>query len=288
MAPAPTTSAAQNLANENDSWIDGELNAAVFRDARLGRRLRALLAQMAHAPGQSLPLVCQDWANTKAAYRFPSNDRVNEAGILAGHLSATRERIAAIRDTPVLVLHDTTEFSWHRDSPHRIGLLGTTCSGRDEQGRTRHHTVCAILMHSSLALTEEGLPLGLTAIKFWTRSKFKGTTALKRSINPTRVPIEHKESICWLDHVRRSSEMFARPEQCVHIGDRGSDIYELFVEAYNTGSHFIFRTCADRLAGDGTQTVAAYMRQVRCKALHQVEVRDAQGNSRVATLEIRY
>jgi hypothetical protein len=34
-------------------------------------------------------------------------------------------------------------------------------------------------MHSSLAVTTEGLPLGLTAIKLWTRKKFKGTNALQ-------------------------------------------------------------------------------------------------------------
>ena len=38
-------------------------------------------------------------------------------------------------------------------------------------------------MHSSLAVTTEGLPLGLAAIKFWSRKKFKGTNALKRRIN---------------------------------------------------------------------------------------------------------
>jgi hypothetical protein len=48
------------------------------------------------------------------------------------------------------------------------------------------------LMHSSLAVTTDGLPLGLSAIKFWTREKFKGSTELKRHINPTRVPIEYK------------------------------------------------------------------------------------------------
>jgi len=57
-----------------------------------------------------------------------------------------------------------------------------------------HHTTCGILMHSSLAVTTEGLPLGLAAIKFWSRDKFHGANALKRSINPTRVPIEQKES----------------------------------------------------------------------------------------------
>jgi hypothetical protein len=30
-------------------------------------------------------------------------------------------------------------------------------------------------------------PLGLAAIKFWTRQKFKGTNALKKRFNPTRV-----------------------------------------------------------------------------------------------------
>jgi hypothetical protein len=36
-------------------------------------------------------------------------------------------------------------------------------------------------MHSSLAVTIEGVPLGLAAVKFWTRKKFKGTAALKKN-----------------------------------------------------------------------------------------------------------
>jgi hypothetical protein len=47
----------------------------------LTKQLRKLLAQIGGAMGQSIPLVCQDWANGKAAYRFFSNDRVSEADI---------------------------------------------------------------------------------------------------------------------------------------------------------------------------------------------------------------
>ena len=61
-----------------------------------------------------------------------------------------------------------------------------------KRGRERMHAVCGLLMHSSLAVTTDGLPLGIAAAKFWTRKKFKGTNALKRKINPTRVPIEGK------------------------------------------------------------------------------------------------
>ena len=86
-------------------------------------------------------------------------------------------------------------------------------------------------MHSSLIVTLSGLPLGLAAIKFWTRKKFKGTRALKRKVNPTRVPIEEKESYRWLENVRQSTDLLADPERCVHIGDRESDIYELFCAA---------------------------------------------------------
>ncbi len=91
-------------------WVDREIAGCEFRDARLGDRFRKLLAQIGSAMGQSIPLVCQDWANTKAAYRFFSNERVSEADILAGHLQSTHDRTAAT-DGPVLVLHDTTEFT---------------------------------------------------------------------------------------------------------------------------------------------------------------------------------
>ena len=86
-------------------------------------------------------------------------------------------------------------------------------------------------MHSSLAVTTAGLPLGLAAIKFWTRKKFKGKAALKKKINPTRIPIEKKESIRWLQNLEQSTMLFEAPDRCVHIGDRESDIYELFCTA---------------------------------------------------------
>ena len=237
--------------------------------------------------GQGIPLACQDWANTKAAYRFFSNERVSEADILAGHFQSTRERTVTT-DGPVLVLHDTTEFSYQRENADAIGITKSINSGRDKAGRLRAHTVCGILMHSSLAVTTGGLPLGLAAIKFWTRKKFKGTAALKKKINPTRVPIEKKESIRWLENVQQSAALLGDPRRCVHIGDRESDIYELFCVAREADTHFLIRTCVDRLAGDGNHTIADEMEEVAVKGLHRIEVRDSNGDPDEAVLEIRY
>lgn len=85
--------------------------------------------------------------------------------------------------------------------------------------------VCELFMHSSLAVTTGGSTLGLAAVKFWTRKKLKGSKALSKKINPTRIPIEQKESFCWLENLQESTSLLANPEQCVHIGDCGSQHY---------------------------------------------------------------
>lgn len=270
------------------SWVDTELADCDFRDERLGKRFRTLLEQLSSSPGDSIPLVCQDWANTKAAYRFLDNDRVSEADILGGHFQATRDRAASTTE-PILVLHDTTEFSYKRENGATVGLLRKTPLFRCRDKRRTQFTVCGILMHSSLAITTEGLPLGLAAIKFWTRAKFQGAQALrKKCINATRVPIEQKESMRWLENLRQSSALLADPKRCVHIGDRESDIYELFSAAQDAGTHFLVRTCVDRLAGDGTHTIADEIQEVSCQGLHRIEIRDLHGQVSHAVLELKY
>jgi hypothetical protein len=238
-----------------------------------------------------LPAACQDWAATKAAYRFFDNPRVDESIILAGHFAATSARMAATKG-PVLVLHDTTEFSFQRARPETIGktrLLPTCRLG------SQPITKCGLLMHSSLAVTTTGKPLGLTAVKFWTRKKFKGTNALKgrglaggkHSVNTTRISIEEKESIRWLENLQQSMRLI-NPARCIHIGDRESDIYELFCLAQEEHTHFLVRTCVDRVAGTGNTTIARKMTREPIQGTHQVEVLDAKRRPIEVELQLRY
>jgi hypothetical protein len=226
-------------------------------------------------------------ANTKAAYRFLSNERVSEEALLAGHFQSTRERCLA-EPGPVLVLHDTTEFSFKREAIAPIGMLKKGVAGQDRHGRLRHYTSCGLLMHASLAVTPEGLPLGLAAVKFWTRKKFKGTNALRGKVNPTRVPIEQKESVRWLENLRQATALLQDPAQCVHLGDRESDIYEFFSTAHHLGTPFLVRPCVERRAGEGDHTVAEEMKEVRVKGRHRLKVKNNQGEWKEAVLELRY
>lgn len=92
----------------------------------------------------------------------------------------------------------------------------------------------------------------LTAVKFWTRTNSKGTLALKQHINPTRVPIETKESYHWLENLRQSIALVGAPERCVHVGDRKSDIYELYCTAQDL-VYELHRAGADEQAGRATR-----------------------------------
>lgn len=269
------------------AWIDSELKECRFPDQRLGQRFQRLVEQLSGRIGQSIPLACQDWAATKAAYRFFASDRINEADILSGHLQATRARFQASPGT-ILVLHDTTEFSYTRGSTEAIGVTRKTATGKGKDGRPRLHTACGILMHSSLVVTLEGLPLGVAAMKFWTRKKFKGCNALKKKINPTRVPIEEKESIRWIENLVQSTELLGGPDRCVHVADREGDIYELFCSARDSRTHFLVRTCNDRRAGVDGLTVSDEMREVRVRGLHRIEVHDDEGKASEALLELRF
>jgi hypothetical protein len=76
--------------------------------------------------------------------------------------------------------------------------------------------------------------------------------------------------------------------RCVHVDDRESGIYELICTAKKVGTHFLVRTCVDRLAGDGERTISDEMDIVPVKGLHRIKVQDKKGNVSEVKLEIKY
>ena len=50
-----------------DRWFDEELSGCRLGNGRLDSRLRQLVERMDTGFGETIPLACQDWANTKAA-----------------------------------------------------------------------------------------------------------------------------------------------------------------------------------------------------------------------------
>ena len=82
--------------------------------------------------------------------------------------------------------------------------------------------------------------------------------------------------------------MLGNSQRCVHVGDCGADIYELFCAAQDVGSHFVVRAAHSRLAEDGLTKTEEEMAAAPVKGLHRVEVRDRYGSPSEAVLELKY
>lgn len=61
-----TPEMAGNPKADDRSWFDLEVQGCELRDIRLLRRFASLLEKLSNGMGQTIPLVCQDWASTKA------------------------------------------------------------------------------------------------------------------------------------------------------------------------------------------------------------------------------
>jgi hypothetical protein len=131
-------------------------------------------------------------------------------------------------------------------------------------------------------VTLDGLPLGLTAVKFWSRKAFKGRKAKRKTHN---APIEEKESVRWLENLHSSTELLGQPQRAVHVGDQESDIFDLFGAAQQLGTHFLVRTRADRLADGGPETVAEAVGRSQRRGFYRIAVRNPKGEEPEAVLE---
>lgn len=269
------------------SWIDEELAGCVFVDPRLGKRLVSLVSKLSDKIGSTIPMACQDWCNTKAAYRFLSNPRLSELEIMHGHFLSTQSRFAATAG-PTLVLHDTTEMTFKSSRPHDIGYTRKCPRKGGLFDQRKNLAVCGVLMHSSLAITPEGLPLGFTAKKFWNRDKFKNVKALYRKKNATRIPIEEKESYRWIEGVRNSNKLLGDPKRVIHIGDREADIYDFFQAALADKSNFLVRIKVDRRTTEETVTINNIIADASVKGHYEVTYQDSDGKQVKANLQVKY
>ena len=138
-------------------WANNEMAQAKIGDERSRENLIKLCATLAVQPGIAFSRACQE-GGRKAAHRLFRQPGSTPLSLLRGHIQQTALRCQELAAPLVLAASDSTsmDFSTHK-ATHGLGPI-TTCA------KTRgFHT------HSVLALTEEGLPLGLLHQEHWVR-----------------------------------------------------------------------------------------------------------------------
>jgi hypothetical protein len=241
----------------------------MFGDVRLDKRLEQLTEQMMDIPIANLPRALSDWASLKAGYRFMNNKNVSHEGIIEIEREATLQRIENDTGTIVLAVQDTTSYNFsNRPSLRGLGVL--------ENNQTP-----GFFAHNTLAVSEQGVPLGLLDQQVWSRPQ---QLARDKEEHKSK-PITEKESFRWLQSSRRLPETTKR---LVTVCDREADIFELFQDAHNREDDFIVRAAQNRRLEDAP-LLREHLSEISVADTYTVLVhRQSNQSERVAKVELRY
>lgn len=257
-----------------NSWVIDEFSDAPFADDRMIKRLMRIADVAYSNPVSSIPEACQSYSATRAAYRFFNNKRVTQEAILMTHREQTIERMKNYQT--VLVIQDTTSLDY-RTHPATKGL-GNYCKSQGALG---------LKVHTALAATEEGLPLGILAQHIWTRD----LADYGKHHSRDDLHISDKESQRWLDTLNLSLKDIPKYINTVTVCDREADIYEFFSEAVTQQKHILVRVCQNRLIKEeGKKLINEIESKSACGNVTVNIPRDIEGRrpSREATLSVKF
>lgn len=212
-----------------EDWASDEFGGAQLGDARRTQRLVALARELAKKAHVSFPQALSG-AQLKAAYRFFDNEAIDPSGVLASHVAQTVVRMQQV--PVVLAVQDTTEFNL-------TNLPATEGLGHGTGGNLH-----GFMLHSVLAVTPEGLPLGVLGMKTWVRvPQDSGKAKQRRALS-----IREKESVKWLEGLECLEPL--KPQcpdtRLVAVSDREGDVYDVFLASRPAGVDWLVRAAWNR------------------------------------------
>lgn len=265
--------AANKAATIKTNFTDEGFLMLDLKDRRLNKRLEKVAEDIFDQPQASINQACNGWADTKAAYRLFDNEKISEKEILTAHQHNTIQRFKGQKT--VLAVQDTTFLNYtHHSKKQGIGPIGT---------KNQEHLL-GLLAHTTLALTVEGLPLGILTQDIWARNKEEAGKRYRRK----ELHIEEKESYKWLKALEQSAKLTPKNTSIVTICDREADIYEFFAKAFSMQEKVLVRAARNRRIEQEVRKLFDFLKQE--PVLGKVKVRIPKKNNnpqREAALEVR-
>ncbi len=218
-------------------WAEAEFGGAVLGDLRLTKRLVQLARQRGAKMQASIAESCGGPSGSRAAYRFYDNPQVNMEAIQIPHRATTVERMRG--EAVVLAVQDTTQVDLTRHA-HTAGL-----------GYLQDLAHRGYLVHSTMMVTPQRVPLGLIQQQVWVRDEAEYGKRQKRHERP----MVEKESQKWLTSLEAAAAVQRElPEtRVVSVGDSEADIFALFAASLEKGVSFLVRAWQDRLIEDADE-----------------------------------
>jgi hypothetical protein len=216
-------------------WVEREMQSLNLGDKRRNRRAVDLLSALAKQPNASIPVACGSKAKMKGAYRHLDLD-LDSQEWLAPHSARTAERAA--EHPYILALSDTTELDY-------TGLTTLEGAGPIDGAHCR-----GLKVHSVLAVSPEGVPLGLLDQRVWAREETEGEEGGgKKKTRRKRAP-DDKESWKWRTGAEACQERLPEQLPFVYVGDREADCYSLLGMPRRAGMDLLVRATHNRKLKD--------------------------------------
>lgn len=232
-----------------EAWAAATFGACELGDARLTARVVALAGGIARSPERPLSASLRSPAGVKGAYRFVQQEEATIAAITAPHRAHTLAA-AGRTDGPVLLVQDTSTFDYsHHPKTTGLGPIG------DGRGQ-------GFLVHSVLAIQPGETAAAATVLGLAHVEAFDRIPAPRRGETSAQRRTRERESACWL---RATAAVGTPPvgSRWVLVGDRGADIYGLFVAAREVGQDLLVRVAQDRRADDEAGLPSGVRRRAR-------------------------
>jgi hypothetical protein len=273
----PAVGAFKGAPTQPADWAIKEFAQAALPDQRHQRRLQIMATAFAQKPTAPIPQACPSLAEAKAAYRFLENERIVPRAIRQAHHRATLQRVGAY--PVVLAVQDTTTLNYStHPKTQGLGPIGS-----------HSPKTIGLLLHSTLALTPQGQPLGF--LHNAVRARQGRGLAAKRH----QRKLAQKESHKWVESLEACQLLapLCPQTQLVNVTDREGDLYDLFVQALRVSLplrvHLLVRARHDRKLEDRERTLWQEVgRQPVAATLSVLVGRRGDQPSRLARLNLRF
>jgi hypothetical protein len=260
-------------AAEINSWKDEYKNLGINSKTLIERFIKTM-ETISKKIGSSISGASKDRGEAKAIYRLLANDKITEEVVLDSHRKTTIKKIETCEEKVILAIQDTSELNYtsHKKTTG-LGEYGTVKGSR------------GLLVHSTIAVTTEGICLGLLGQKIWARDpqdRGKSKENSKRSI-------EEKESYKWLEGMDNCNGI-SKDKDIVNVCDREADVYEFFQKSNEEDKKFLVRVVQNRNTIEECKIFDKVQNQQSAGTVIIEVPRDTRKNikKRTATLDIKY
>jgi len=203
---------------------------------------------------------------------FFDNKRVEQAEIVAGQRAACVARIKEQKAERVLLVQDSSSY----DFSHHAATTG--------MGPLENGYMSGFWTHNTLAVSTEGVPLGVWDQQVWVRD---AAQTGKRQQRHER-PFEEKESYKWVQGLP-DLKAATSETQVVTVCDREAHIYEFFDAVLNAQADFLVRASQGRSFTEAGCAVFAEVADWSVQATYTLELtRRADRPTRDAEVELRF